>query len=107
MGIADARFGGEVITKKGKVFKFDDIGCMIKFIKSGGVEQKDIQQTVVINYSKQNDFINTDKAFFLVDDIIKSPMNFHIAAFPSSGEATKILPGRKPLSWNELYQQIE
>jgi copper chaperone NosL len=107
MGIADAKFGGEVITKKGKIFKFDDIGCMIKFIRSGGVEQKDIKETVVINYEKQNDFINTDKASFLVDETIKSPMNFHIAAFANAAEAAKIVPAGKTLTWNELYQRIE
>jgi copper chaperone NosL len=107
MGIADARFGGEVITKKGKVFKFDDIGCMVRFIKSGGIEQKDIAQTVVINYEKQNDFINSDKAVFLAGETIKSPMNFNIAAFPDADAANKVIRGGKTLSWNELYQRIE
>lgn len=107
MGIADARFGGEVLTKKGKVFKFDDIGCMIRFIKSGGVEQKDIGQTVVINYEKQNDFINTGKAVFLIGESIKSPMNFNVAAFSNAEAANKFIKGGTTLSWNELYQRIE
>ena len=107
MGIADAKFGGEVITKKGKVFKFDDIGCMIKFMKSGGVEQKDVKETVVINYEKQNDFINTGKAVFLHGDVVKSPMNYNIAAFANATACNKGFPGEKTLSWNELYQQIE
>lgn len=107
MGIADAKFGGEVITKKGKVFKFDDIGCMIKFTRSGGVGQKDIKETVVINYEKQNDFINTDNAVFLLGDAVKSPMNYNIAAFANANAANKNFPGGKTLSWNELYQQVE
>lgn len=107
MGIADARFGSEVITKKGKVFKFDDIGCMIRFMKSGGVEQKDIAQTVVINFEKQNDFINTGKAVFLTGETIKSPMNFNVAAFPSVHAVREYSQDGKTLSWNELFQQIE
>jgi copper chaperone NosL len=107
MGIADARFGGEVITKKGKVFKFDDIGCMIRFIKSGEVEQKDISQTVVVNYEKQNDFLKTDKAVFLVGEAIKSPMNFNVAAFTNAEAANKAIQSGKILTWNELYQKIE
>lgn len=106
MGIADAKFGSEVITKKGKVFKFDDIGCMIKFMKAGGVEQKDIKQTVVINYDKQNDFIATDKAVFVIGGSIKSPMNFNIAAFTDATAAAKI-PEGNTLNWNEVYQKIE
>jgi copper chaperone NosL len=107
MGIADPRFGGEVITKKGKVLKFDDIGCMIRYIKSGEMEQKDISQTVVVNYEKQADFINTDKAAFLVSETIKSPMNFKVAAFSTADAANKGIQGGKILPWNELYQQIE
>ncbi len=107
MGIADAKFGGEVITKKGKVFKFDDIGCLIKFVKSGGVEQNEIKQTIVINYEKQNDFIDRNKAVFLVDDAVKSPMNYNVAAFINADAANKNIPGGKTLSWNELYQRIE
>jgi copper chaperone NosL len=107
MGIADGRFGAELITKKGKIFKFDDIGCMIRFMKAGEVEQKDISQTFVVNYEKQNDFINTDKATFLVNEKVKSPMNFNVAGFSNADAANKMIPGGKTLLWNELYQQLE
>ena len=106
MGIADERFGGEVISKKGKVFKFDDIGCMVNFLKADGIEEKDIAQTVVLNYEKKDDFINTEKAIFVNSDTVKSPMGFNIAAFSSVEIANKIVQG-KTLSWTEVYQRIE
>ncbi|HEX6846377.1 MAG TPA: nitrous oxide reductase accessory protein NosL [Chitinophagaceae bacterium] len=106
MGIADERFGGEVITKKGKIFKFDDIGCMINFIKSGGIEQKDIRQTLAVNYEKKDDFITTDKAIFMSGEAVKSPMGFNIAAFSNVEAASKVVQG-ETLSWAELYQRIE
>ena len=31
MTLVDKKFGAEVVTKKGKVYKFDDLNCMIKF----------------------------------------------------------------------------
>ena len=37
MTIMDPKFGGEVVTKKGKVFKFDDVHCLIRFSKSGKI----------------------------------------------------------------------
>ncbi len=107
MGIADARFGAELISKKGKVFKFDDIGCMVNFIKAGSIGQKDISQTVVINYEKQNDFINTGKAVFVNSEMVKSPMGFNIAAFSDQQPVSTLFPNGKILSWNEVYQQIE
>lgn len=106
MGIADERFGGEVVTKKGKIFKFDDIGCMVNFLKAGGIAEKDIAQTVVLNYEKKDDFINTEKAIFVNADAVKSPMGFNIAAFSSADAASKIVHGTT-LSWAEVYQRIE
>jgi copper chaperone NosL len=108
MGIVDTKFGSEIITDKGKIFKFDDMGCMIRFMKAGGVEQKNISQTVVINYEKQNDFIDVNKAVLLKSEITKSPMGFDLAAFSSKEAATKIGGANgKIFSWNELYNQVE
>jgi copper chaperone NosL len=109
MGVADIKFGNEIITKKGKVYKFDDIGCMVRYLKSGVIEQKEIAQTVVINYEKKGDFIDVNNAAFAVSQEIRSPMNFNTAAFTNKEVATKFLAGKngKILTWNEIYNKIE
>ena len=109
MGIVDTKFGNEIITKKGKIFKFDDIGCLVRYLKSGVTDQKEIGQTVVINYEKKNDFINVNNASFAVSEEIRSPMNFNTAAFTSKEAATKFLAGKSGniLTWNEIYTRIE
>ncbi|HEU4575799.1 MAG TPA: nitrous oxide reductase accessory protein NosL [Chitinophagaceae bacterium] len=108
MGIVDPKFGGEVVTKKGKLYKFDDMHCMIKFLKSGEVNEGDIQQTVVINYDKANDFLDVKNAAFAVSDELKSPMGANAAGFSSKEAAQKGLAGKQGtiLSWNELFEQI-
>ena len=109
MGIVDIKFGNEIITKKGKVFKFDDIGCMTRYLKSGSIEQNDIAKTVVINYEKKGDFLDVSNASFAVSEEIRSPMNFNTAAFTTKEEATKFLAGKsgKIFNWNEIYTRIE
>lgn len=108
MGIADLKFGSEIITNKGKVYKFDDIGCMIRFMKAGDIEQKNVARTVVMNYEKQNDFIDVDKAVLLNNELTKSPMGFNIAAFSSNDAAAKLAgTNGKIISWKELYNQVE
>jgi copper chaperone NosL len=109
MGIVDIKFGNEIITKKGKVFKFDDIGCMIRYLKSGSIEQKDIAQTVVINFEKKDEFLDVSNASFAVSEEIRSPMNFNTAAFTNKESATKFLAGKsgKIFNWNEIYARIE
>jgi copper chaperone NosL len=105
MGVADPKFGSEIITGKGKIYKFDDIGCMIRYMKADGIEKKNISRTVVVNYEKQNDFIDADKAVLIISESTKSPMGFNIAAFSSKESAMKI--EGKIFSWKDLYNKIE
>jgi len=74
-------------------------------MKAGGIDQKNISRTVVVNYEKQNDFIDADKAVLIISESTKSPMGFNIAAFSSKGPVSKI--EGKIFSWNELYNKIE
>lgn len=109
MGIMDARFGAEIVTKKSKVYKFDDLGCMVKFLQSGTVEEKDIKHKVTINFIKKNDFIDVTKAFFWSDPELRSPMGSNIAAFPSAEAARKVKSGKpgELLSWEEVYKKLQ
>ena len=109
MGIVDTKFGNEIITKKGKIYKFDDIGCMIRYLKSGVIEQKEIEQTVVINFEKKDDFLDVKKAVFVTSKEIRSPMNFNTIAFANKEAAANFLVGKvgRVFSWDEIYSKIE
>jgi copper chaperone NosL len=48
MILMDERFGAEIVTKKGKIYKFDDLNCMIGFINSGSVSEENIEQLLVV-----------------------------------------------------------
>lgn len=87
MTIMDAKFGGEIITKKGKIYKFDDVHCLVNFMKGGTVKEADIAQTVFIDYENQNNFLDTESASFVTSDGLKSPMNSNTAAFSSKEKA--------------------
>lgn len=81
MGIADQRFGAELITVKGKIYKFDDFHCLAEFTKQDEVKQKDIDRMYLVNYQKPHDFIELQKAFLLKSEALRSPMGSNIAAF--------------------------
>lgn len=89
MTIMDAKFGGEIITKKGRVYKFDDVHCLANFMKSNTVKQEDIAQTVFINYAQPNTFLPSASSFFVVSPQLKSPMNSNAAAFANEEAAQK------------------
>lgn len=107
MGIVDLKFGGEVVTKKGKIYKFDDMNCMIGFLSPGSLEEKDIKSKLVMNYEKPNEFIDVSKAWFLTSPEIKSPMNSHIAGFISKENAAKLTGGSNNdiANWSEIFNR--
>ena len=109
MGIVDPKFGGEVITKKSKVYKFDDLGCMIRFLRSGTVTEKNISKKLVINYEKENEFLDAEKAAFMNNDTLKSPMGSNVAAFNSEKDARKfMIPGPNTfMTWEQLNLSIK
>lgn len=109
MGIVDPKFGCQLITTKGKNFKFDDVICLSRFIKSGTVTEKDIQQIVVINFEKENEFLDVNKTYFVMAPSIKSPMGSHAAAFSGKEAAGKYNTGKNGLilNWNELSGKLE
>jgi copper chaperone NosL len=109
MGIVDAKFGGEVVTKKSKVYKFDDIICMVRFLKSGTIKEGEIAERVVINFEKENDFLDVDNATFWINPELRSPMGSNAAAFSSKQAAEKTKAGKEGelLSWNDLYQRMK
>ncbi len=109
MGIMDPKFGGEIVTKKSKVYKFDDVICMVHFLESGTVTEKEIAKKVVISYEKENEFIGVESATFILDPAFRSPMGSNAAAFSSPQQAEKAKAGKEGrlVNWDELYKMIK
>ncbi|MGZ8544407.1 MAG: nitrous oxide reductase accessory protein NosL [Flavisolibacter sp.] len=108
MTIMDARFGGEIVSKKGKIFKFDDAHCMAAFMERRGEELKNIHKTLLVDYQTKDHWLNVDTAVFVLSSRLKSPMGSNAAAFSSKKEAEKKaeeLEG-KITDWATLYNII-
>jgi copper chaperone NosL len=100
MSIADGKFGAEVITEKGRAYKFDDFICMSNYCKESAKIK--ISAYYVNDYALDNTLIPAETAFFLSGEAIQSPMRGGVVAFSSEKEAkefeTKL--NAKPVSWN-------
>lgn len=106
MTIADPKFGGEIVTKKGKVYKFDDTHCIAAFLERRGVELTDIHQTLFVVYDNNAEFVNVKSAEFVISSQFKSPMGGNAAAFADKATAEKRsseIEGSKTTNWSTLY----
>lgn len=109
MTLMDQRFGSEIVTKKGRVYKFDDLNCLVAYLKSGGVSPENIDQLVAVDFAQAGRFVLLEKAFFLQHESLKSPMRADVAVFSDAKamEAVRAqLGGGKTPGWAELRQAL-
>lgn len=108
MKLMDNKFGAELVTKKGKVYKFDDVNCMLNFYNSGSEPKENIALTLIVDFSQPKKLIDARTAFFIHSENIKSPMASNIAAFAAEVDAEKMNNEWKGklLRWEELEKAI-
>jgi len=106
MTIVDPKFGAEIVTKKGKMYKFDDTHCIAVFLERRGVELSNIHQTLFVQYNAPGEFVKVKSAEFVVSSQFKSPMGGNAAAFKNATEANKKsaeIEGSRVTNWATLY----
>lgn len=87
MTISDLKFGGELLTKKGKVYKFDDAKCLQDFLKAGTVKRDNLHSIYLLDHTGNGSLIESSKAILLRSSEFRSPMGGDLAAFKSKEEA--------------------
>ena len=106
MPVSDLKFAAELVTKKGKIFVFDDLICAIKYIQTTQVDKSNIHNIFATNFYNENQLLNVNKAFFLKSESFRSPMNGNIGTFTSDADlqkAAKQFKGNNT-TWNELIK---
>ena len=110
MTIMDKKFGCELVTKKGKVFKFDDLSCMIKYIKISEANEKDFSLIVVNQYDKPGELIDIKNVAFVTSPNIATPMMGNTAAIMEKTKIAELLKNDQSASviaWERLVETIK
>lgn len=109
MTLIDKKFGAELVSKKGKVFKFDDVNCMLTFYNSGEMRSDEFLHRLVIDFSQPEKLVNATDAFYIKSPEIKSPMASQIAAFEQKEKMDEMKTQFKGiyLVWGELVTQFK
>lgn len=107
MIMMDQHFGAEVVSKTGKIFKFDDMNCMIGFMKSNQLPERDVVHYLVTDFANPATLVQATTAFYVRAEEVKSPMASNVAAFASqenSDRYRKTWIGEQ-LTWNDLLTE--
>jgi copper chaperone NosL len=85
MNISDGRFGAEVITNKGRGYKFDDLSCMLEYMQEN--KNTPFASIYIHDYLKDNVLIPAETASYVQSSKIRSPMNGQTSAFATKEKA--------------------
>lgn len=107
MTIVDKIHGAELITKKGKVYKFDATECMINYIKD--IDTTMISLYLTNYYENPENLIHVEDAVFMINTNLPSPMGAYLTAFESIENTKKIehANSSKLFSWKELLNHLK
>lgn len=109
MTISDNRFGAEIVTNKGKVYKFDDTHCVLGFMKANTINNSDIKDIYLVNFDEPHNFIPAQQAFLLKSSELHSPMGGNVAAFDDKVKMEKANTAIKEqgsvVTWDELAKE--
>ncbi|TAL67061.1 MAG: hypothetical protein EPN82_15930 [Bacteroidetes bacterium] len=109
MSIVEKQFGTELITKKGKIDKFDSIECLAAFLESGGTNKDDIQSCWITDYFHPGSFINAGESFYLRSENLRSPMGEFLSGYSNINDAKRSMNqhGGNILKWDEVKLMVK
>ncbi len=104
MSIMDIKFAAEIITKKGKIIKFDDVGCLSQWLKKEYTNEADCKRILVSQYTDTKNWLDVQSAVFIQSESIHSPMNYNFAAFKPDQNIESVLSNetKKKFSWQDI-----
>lgn len=108
MTIVDQKFAAEIVTQKGKSFKFDDVACLVNYLNEAKVPYVDLAFVLVDQYSKPGQLVDARQAVYVTGDLIRSPMMGNTAAFSdaeSARTAQTQLVNSKLRTWHDLLHE--
>lgn len=102
MAISEKRYAAEIVDREGNLFKFDDIGCMLRFARDHNLEGK-AAAYFVVDFEQRN-WLEGEQAYYVKSEAIHSPMAGGLAAFGDRAKAEEYAAklGGKLLNFNDV-----
>jgi copper chaperone NosL len=108
MTISDTKFGSEIMTMKGRTFKFDCIECMIRFMKANHFDANNLSRMLVSNYLNGGNFLEAQNAVYLKSQSLPSPMGEGISAYSNVEDLKHVYEqyGGNKYLWKDLFPVV-
>lgn len=87
MKISDPNFGAELVTDKGKVFKYDSAECLLREYNNN--EDVSYAHVMVTDYMQPHTLINGLEAYYLISENLPSPMGGNLSCYENEQDAVE------------------
>jgi copper chaperone NosL len=107
MTIVDNQHAAQLVTAKGKVYKYDAIECLINDLKKR--DSAEVGMLLVNDYSNPGALISAESATFIISEGIPSPMGAFLSGFSTKEAAEKVISenGGTLYNWQTVRGQIK
>ena len=108
MSIVDQRFGGEIVTKKGKVFKFDAAECMVNYLGEHEADESNMSMILTNTYDQPGKLADATSCHYLISRNMPSPMGMFLNPFEDKAQLNKFQQENEgsTFSWQELRAEF-
>ena len=102
MNIVDKQHAAEIVTQKGKAYKYDAIECMIRDVLKR--DETEIALFLITDYYNPGKLVDATKALYLISENLPSPMGANLTGFESKNKAEETQKEKSGTlySWDEL-----
>jgi len=109
MQITDQRYGAEMVTKTGKVYKFDAIECLINYSLNEDHDNTKTKMMLVNTFDKPGELLPVQGCVFLHSKEMPSPMGMYLTAFhdPDSAHSVWEEQGGYVWKWDVLQNKFQ
>jgi len=90
MTITDIRYAAEIVTTKGKVYKFDDVHCLLAFNKEKVITDQQVKDIYLSDFTGEHTLIKAGESFLLQGGQIRGPMSGNIIASGNKDSLVKL-----------------
>lgn len=107
MTIVDNQHAAQLVTVKGKAFKYDAIECMMNHLADW--DQPEVQLYLVADYARPGELADATIAHYLISDNIPSPMGENLTAFAEMEvrDEAQSQSGGEKLDWESLKKEFK
>jgi copper chaperone NosL len=109
MIIEDRRFGGEILTTRGRRLVFDSVECTAANVVTDSFKRDEVRAIYAIDHDAPGGRLRAERASYLHSTALPSPMTMNLSAYRSAAraEAARRRHAGEVLAWTGVLRLVD